>query len=176
MGSAQVSSCREHITFRPCVVVNLLPPVPGPTPRGPKGSLCLLRAGQGLERQSEGGTPTSSYLSVAPHRVVPREACACWGQGRVLGGTEKAGPHSQQARAWVHLPGPGCQGIKVKHDPKPGGSLITLCLPNLGRSSFLNGVRVGVDQRVGSEGWSTHPLGGAACRDQYRTLLLLLAL
>ena len=59
---------------------------------------------------------------------------------------------SRQESGYIYLD-LSYQGIKVKCDPKLEGSLITLCLPSLGRSGFLNGVRVGVDWRVGSEGW-----------------------
>ena len=69
---------------------------------------------------------------------------------------------SRQESGYIYLD-LSYQGIKVKCDPKLGGSLITLCLPSLGRSGFLNG-----------EGG----VGGVALRAEimHRTLLWLLAL
>lgn len=66
-GVAQVSSCREHIMFRPCVVSNLLPPVPGCTPHGPKGSLCLLGAGQVLGSTEKAGPQSQQRQESGRH-------------------------------------------------------------------------------------------------------------
>lgn len=57
--------------------------------------------------------------------MVPREACACWGQGRSWA-TQRGGTPSQQTRVWYIYLDLSYQGIKVKRDPKLGGSLITL--------------------------------------------------
>lgn len=58
--------------------------------------------------------------------MVPREACACWGQGRSWAAQRRRDPKaSRQESGYIYLD-LSYQGIKVKRDPKLGGSLITL--------------------------------------------------